>query len=322
MEGAYSHPPYQQLTEGQRYQLSVLRAQGMSILATARAIGVHRSTLYRELRRNAGPQGYQPDNAHQHATHRRASAAKSRLSADVIQFVELTLAWWWSPEQISAVGKQIGLMVSHEWIYRHVAADKARGGQLYRHLRQGHKRYRKGASSLRSPIKEARSIDERPAIVDSRERLGDWEADTVLGKQGTGALVTLVERKSRLYLVKRVASKQAGVVRDAIIEMLTPYIEQVHTITFDNGGEFAEHKAIEEALGAETYFAHPYSSWERGLNENSNGLLRQFIPKGTDLREVTDEDVRRAEQWLNLRPRKCLGFRQPVKVFEEYRQAA
>lgn len=276
---------YQQLTEGQRYQLSVLRAQGMSILATARAIGVHRSTLYRELRRNAGPQGYQPDNAHQHATHRRASAAKSRLSADVIQFVELTLAWWWSPEQISAVGKQIGLMVSHEWIYRHVAADKARGGQLYRHLRQGHKRYRKGASSLRSPIKEARSIDERPAIVDSRERLGDWEADTVLGKQGTGALVTLVERKSRLYLVKRVASKQAGVVRDAIIEMLTPYIEQVHTITFDNGGEFAEHKAIEEALGAETYFAHPYSSWERGLNENSNGLLRQFIPKGTDLRE-------------------------------------
>ena len=183
---------YQQLTEGQRYQLSVLRAQGMSILATARAIGVHRSTLYRELRRNAGPQGYQPDNAHQHATHRRAS----------------------------------------------------------------------------------------------------------------------------------VASKQAGVVRDAIIEMLTPYIEQVHTITFDNGGEFAEHKAIEEALGAETYFAHPYSSWERGLNENSNGLLRQFIPKGTDLREVTDEDVRRAEQWLNLRPRKCLGFRQPVKVFEEYRQAA
>ena len=206
---------YQQLTEGQRYQLSVLRAQGMSILATARAIGVHRSTLYRELRRNAGPQGYQPDNAHQHATHRRASAAKSRLSADVIQFVELTLAWWWSPEQISAVGKQIGLMVSHEWIYRHVAADKARGGQLYRHLRQGHKRYRKGASSLRSPIKEARSIDERPAIVDSRERLGDWEADTVLGKQGTGALVTLVERKSRLYLVKRVASKQAGVVRDA-----------------------------------------------------------------------------------------------------------
>lgn len=119
----------------------------------------------------------------------------------------------------------------------------------------------------------------------------------MLGKQGTGALVTLVERKSRLYLVKRVASKQAGVVRDAIIEMLTPYIEQVHTITFDNGGEFAEHKAIEEALGAETYFAHPYSSWERGLNENSNGLLRQFIPKGTDLREVTDEDVRRAEQW-------------------------
>ena len=144
----------------------------------------------------------------------------------------------------------------------------------------------------------------------------------MLGKQGTGALVTLVERKSRLYLVKRVASKQAGVVRDAIIEMLTPYIEQVHTITFDNGGEFAEHKAIEEALGAETYFAHPYSSWERGLNENSNGLFRQFIPKGTDLREVTDEGMsgeRSSGSTYDLSG-KCLRFRQPVKVFEEYRQ--
>ena len=313
---------YQQLTEGQQYQLSALLAQGVSVCATARAIGVHRSTLYRELRRNAGQHDYQPDQAHQQANHRRASAAKYRIPADVIQFVELTLAWLWSPEQISAVGKQIGLMVSHEWIYRHVAADKALGGQLYRYLRQGHKRYRKGMNSALSPIKDARSIDERPAIVDSRERLGDWEADTVLGKQGTGVLVTLAERKSRFYLVKRVASKQATVVRDAIIEMLTPYIDQVHTITFDNGGEFAEHKAIEEALGAKAYFAHPYSSWERGLNENSNGLLRQFIPKGTDLREVTDEEIRRAEQWLNLRPRKYLGFRQPGKVFEEYRQAA
>ncbi len=138
----------------------------MSILATARASGVHSLHPLPGLRRNAGPQGYQPDNAHQHATHRRASAAKSRLSADVITVCRADTRLVVEPEQISAVGKQIGLMVSHEWIYRHVAADKARGGQLYRHLRQGHKRYRKGASSLRSPIKEARSIDERPAIVD------------------------------------------------------------------------------------------------------------------------------------------------------------
>lgn len=284
----------------------------------AHAIGVHRSTVYRELRRNACQDSYQPDHAQQQARHRRINARKARVSQDAIWFVELALCWRWSPEQISAVSKRIGLGVSHEWVYRHVATDKVRGGQLYRHLRQGHKRYRKGTDSRCSPIKEARSIDERPAIVDNRERFGDWEADTVLGKQGTGVLVTLAERKSRLYLVKRVQSKRAEVVRDTIIEMLMPYAEHVHTITFDNGGEFAGHKAIEAALGAKTYFAHPYSSWERGLNENFNGLLRQYIPKGTDLQAVTDEEIEQAQRALNLRPRKCLEFRQPATVFEEY----
>ena len=312
---------YQQLTEGQRYQISVLRTQSMSVSAMARAIGVHRSTLYRELRRNS-QDGYQPDYAQQQARFRRTHARKARIPNCVLPFVELALSWRWSPEQISAIGKRIGLRVSHEWIYRYVAANKAQGGQLYRYLRQGHKRYRKGSGSRCSPIKDARSIEERPAIVDSRERFGDWEADTVLGKQGTGVLVTLAERKSRHYLVKRVRSKQADEVRDAIIEMLRPYAKHVHTITFDNGGEFAGHKAIEAALEAKTYFAHPYSSWERGLNENFNGLLRQYIPKGTDLRAVTDEEIEQAQRALNLRPRKCLGFRQPGKVFEEYFRAA
>ena len=188
--GTFCSPKYKQyhhelsaVDRGQRYQLSVLRAQGMSILATARAIGVHRSTLYRELRRNAGPQGYQPDNAHQHATHRRASAAKSRLSADVIQFVELTLAWWWSPEQISTVGKQIGLMVSHGGYTAMWPPTKPGVASCTAICARATSALPQGASSLRSPIKEARSIDERPAIVDSQERLGDWEADTVLGKQ-------------------------------------------------------------------------------------------------------------------------------------------
>lgn len=199
---------------------------------------------------------------------------------------------------------------------------QAGGGKLYKALRQGHKRYRKGINSKRAVIPEPRSIDERPAIVDTRERFGDWEVDTVLGKHGTGALVTLAERKSRLYLVRRVDAKRAADVRDAIIEMLTPYADHVHTITADNGSEFVEHKAIAEALKTEFYFAHPYSSWERGLNENFNGLLRQFIPKGVDLRLITDENVRRAEKSLNLRPRKCLGFKQPEVVFKEYLQAA
>lgn len=302
---------YQQLTEGKRYQISVLLAQGSSVTAIANAVAVHRSTVYRELKRNSTPDVYEPGEAHQKAVLRRTGSAKYRLPERVVHYVELALSWLWSPEQISGIGKRIGLPVSHEWIYRHVAADKAAGGKLYKALRQGHKRYRKGHNSRRSVIPEPRSIDERPAIVDTRERFGDWEVDTVLGKHGTGALVTLAERKSRLYLVRKVDAKRATDVRDAIIDMLTPYANHVHTITADNGSEFVEHKAIAKALDAEFYFAHSYSSWERGLNENFNGLLRQFIPKGIDLRLISDEDVRRAEKSLNLRPRKCLRFRQP-----------
>lgn len=313
---------YQQLTEGKRYQISALLVQGYSPAAIARAVKIHRSTVYRELKRNSDQNVYEPESAHQKALRRRTSSHKRRVSELVVQYVEMTLSWLWSPEQISGIGKLIGLPVSHEWVYRHIAADKVSGGKLYRCLRQGHKRYRKGRNSKRSAIPEPLSIDERPAIVDARTRFGDWEIDTVLGKHGTGALVTLAERKSRLYLVRRVDSKRATDIRDAVIAMLAPYADHVHTITADNGSEFVEHQAIAKALKTKFYFAHPYSSWERGLNENFNGLLRQFIPKGTDLRLITDEDVRRVEKNLNLRPRKCLGFRQPEVVFREYLQAA
>lgn len=312
---------YQQLTEGKRYQISTLLAQKYSPTAIAKAIGVHRSTVYRELKRNRSLGAYEPEEAHVKASTRRTVARKYRVPAQTVIYIELALSWQWSPEQISSIGKRLGMPVSHEWIYRYVATDKARGGKLYKALRQGHKRYRRGKNSRRSVIPEPRSIDERPAIVDTRERFGDWEVDTVLGKPGTGALVTLAERKSRLYLVRKVDAKRAADVRDAIIDMLKPYAAHVHTITADNGAEFVEHRAIAKALKADVYFAHPYSSWERGLNENFNGLLRQYIPKGTDLRTITDEDVRWAEKRLNLRPRKCLGFRQPEVVFQEYLQA-
>lgn len=313
---------YQQLTEGKRYQISALLAQGITVAAIAKSTGVHRTTVYRELRRNSSKGEYEPAKAQHQALGRRRGAVKYRLSQDIVIYVEWALGLQWSPEQISEIGKRINLAVSHEWIYQYVAADKASGGQLFRQLRQGHKRYRKGKQTKRSPIPNAVSIDERPSIVDTRERLGDWEADTVLGKQGTGILVTLVERKSRLYLVRRVGSKHADVVANTIIDMLEPYKKSVHTITFDNGGEFANHKEIAKKLEADMYFAHPYSSWERGLNENFNGLLRQYIPKRTDLRVVSDEQVQQIQNRLNLRPRKCLSFKQPVKVFEKLSQAA
>ena len=313
---------YQQLTEGKRYQIAALIAQGLRPSEIARIINVHRSTVYRELRRNRRERQYDPAQAHALTQQRRRCSAKYRVPQDTIDFVELTLSWEWSPEQISGVSHRIGMPVSHEWIYRYVAADKARGGKLYQRFRQGRKRYRKGVNSKRSVIPNPRSIEDRPVVVETRERFGDWEVDTVLGKHGTGALVTLAERKSRMYLVKRVDSKRAIDVRDAVIEMLKPYAAQVHTITADNDSEFVEHEKISEALGVEFYFAHPYSSWERGLNENFNGLLRQYIPKGTNMRTISDEFVSWVERRLNLRPRKCLGFKQPEAVFRELVQAA
>lgn len=313
---------YQQLTEGQRYQIALLHSDYFSCREIGQRVGVSKSTVSRELRRNRTPEGYLPDEAQRLSDRRRTGAAKRCVTQGTIEFVEFTLKSKWSPEQISAVAKMLSLSVSHEWIYQYVAADRARGGDLYTHLRQGKRRYRKGYGQKRGGIPDAVSIEQRPAIVDTRERLGDWEADLVLGKQGTGAIVTLAERKSRLYLTKKVFSKEAVEVSNAIISLLSDYKDVCHTITFDNGLEFSEHKAIAKALEAEMYFAHHYCSHERGLNENTNGLLRQYIPKGTDLRTVSEEDLQGYQNALNERPRKCLEYKQPAVVFAELRKAA
>ncbi|CAM4458749.1 IS30 family transposase [Vibrio agarivorans] len=253
---------------------------------------------------------------------RRRAALKYRIPRERVDFIRLLLEADWSPEQISSVLTKAGAAVSHEWIYRFVARDKCSGGKLYRHLRQGHKRYRRGKKEKAPAIKNAVSIDDRPSIVDSRERFGDWEIDTVLGKHGTGAMVTILERKTRFYLVKKVPSKSADDVTQATIELLKPYKKHVHTITADNGREFAGHEAIARELQADVYFAHPYSSWERGANENANGLLRQYVKKGTDLSTVTDSDIEFALSRINYRPRKCLGFKQPAIVFNNMALAA
>lgn len=313
---------YQQLTEGQRYQISALFSENYPIAKIAHKLGVHRSTIYRELKRNKSDSEYCPDNAHRKSLARKNKAQKRRLPALTEALVLFGLERDWSPQQISAIGHLIKCPVSHEWIYQYIMRDKAQGGKLFEHLRQGHKKYRRGKNGKRETIKNAVSIDERPNEVDTKERFGDWEADTVMGKRGTGALVTLAERKSRHYLIALVPDKNATTVGDAIISMLRPYKQHVHTITFDRGGEFAEHERIATELETKAYFAHPYSSWERGLNENSNGLLRQYIPKRTNLTEITDEYVSKVERRLNLRPRKCLGFKQPEVVFNELRQAA
>ncbi len=313
---------YQQLTEGRRYQISALLERGISVSEIAKTVQCHRSTVYRELKRGRQGNHYCPNEAQMLSIKKRIAARKYQIPQERVDAIRLLLEMDWSPEQISNVLTKVGAAVSHEWIYRFVAQDKRMGGKLYRHLRQGHKRYRRGKKEKAPAIKNAVSIDDRPSIVDSRERFGDWEIDTVLGKHGTGAMVTILERKTRFYVVKKVPSKSADDVTKATIALLKPYKKHVHTITADNGREFADHETIAKELETDVYFAHPYSSWERGANENANGLLRQYVKKGTDLTTMTDSDIEFALSRINYRPRKCLGFKQPAIVFKEMTLAA
>ena len=229
----------------------------------------------------------------------------------------------WSPEQISGYLKTNHKpTVSHESIYQHIYAEQRAGGDLHRALRcQKQRRKRYGSTERRGSIPNRVSIEQRPAIVDRRERVGDWEADLVIGAGHQGALLTLNERRSRLTLLAPLASKKASVVADAMISLLKPLAAHVHTITNDNGKEFAEHERIATALNAEIDFAHPYSSWERGANENMNGLIRQFFPKNMGLKCIAKQAVQKAQKLLNHRPRKCLGFQTPFNVFSHALQS-
>ena len=298
---------YQQLTEGRRYQISALLERGISVSEIAKIVQCHRSTVYRELKRGRKGNIYCPNEAQLLSIKKRRTARKYRIPKERVDFIRLLLETDWSPEQISNVLTKVGVAVSQEWVYRFVAQDKRKGGKLYRH----------GKKEKAPAIKNAVSIDDRPSIVNGKEGFGDWEIDTVLGKHGTGAMVTILERKTRFYVVKKVPSKSADDVTKATIELLMPYKKHVHTITADNGREFAGHETIAKELEADVYFAHPYSSWERGANENANGLLRQYVKKGTDLTTVTDIDIEFALSRINYRPRKCLGFKQPAIVFKE-----
>jgi IS30 family transposase len=308
---------YTQLTQEERYQIYALKKAGHDQATIAGIIDRNPGTISRELRRNRGLRGYRPDQAHNLALLRRYDKAQPRIGNQVWQQVEALIREEWSPEQI--VGRVVmeqGVSISHEWIYQYIYADKHSGGDLYRYLRcQKVRRKRYGIYSRRGTIPNQVSIDERPAIVDAKRRFGDWEGDTVIGKGHRGALVTLVERKSLYTVIRSVLHKTAKAVRYAVVDGLTPYIDWVHTITYDNGREFADHEGMASDLEASIYFAHPYASWERGLNENTNGLIRQYFPKDRDLTTVTKHEIEKAMDKLNHRPRKSLGYRTPYEVF-------
>jgi IS30 family transposase len=309
---------YTQLTQEQRYQIYALLKMDHNQTEIASVIGVHKSTVSRELRRNCGQRGYRPKQAHQLALSRRKKA-RPQIPTETWAWIEGLLHQDWSPEQIVCwLKKNTGIQISHERIYQYVLADKRAGGDLYTHLRcQKKRRKRYGSYDRRGQLPDRVSIDQRPQIVEQRERLGDWEVDTILGKGRRRAIVTLTERKSRLALLYKVERRSAKLVAEAIIHLLQPLSGQRHTITGDNGKEFAEHRYIARELGIDFFFAHPYSAWERGSNENMNGLVRQYIPKNRDLATVTVQELEGIMHKLNHRPRKCLDFRSPFEVFFE-----
>jgi IS30 family transposase len=307
------------LTREERYQIYALRRQSISLAVIAAELSRSRSTITRELKRNAGTKGYRPAQAHERASSRQSARRNARHFdeqqwAQVHSYLDLKL----SPEQVSGRLKAEGTMsISGECIYLHIYADKRAGGLLARGLRcqkAQRKRYGSG-QERRGTIKDRVSIELRPAIVDERSRIGDWEGDTIVGKGHQGVLLTLVERKSRYTLARQSDSRHSAGVTGAVIALLRPYQSQCQTITFDNGKEFADHEFMAKCLNAKVYFAHPYCSWERGLNENHNGLLRQYFPKKMSLAGVTQIEVDDAVYALNHRPRKCLNYRTPHEVF-------
>jgi IS30 family transposase len=308
---------YRQLTQDQRYQIYACMKADWSQREIACEIGVHPSTISRELARNRGRRGYRPKQAEQKAQTRKPNHITTRIAPQTWKLIETYLRQDWSPEQVSGwLFKKRHIQVSHERIYQYIYADKQRGGTLFKHLRcrkQRRKRY--GSYDRRGRLTGCRSIETRPAIVEAKRRIGDWEADTIIGQHHQQAILSLVERKSKLTRLKKVERNTAESVGQAIEELLQPLKANCHTITSDNGREFAHHQAIAAKLRAAFYFAHPFAAWERGLNENTNGLVRQYFPKQSDFSKITDKEVQRAMDRLNNRPRKTLGFKTPNQVF-------
>ena len=314
---------YTQLTYELRCQIYALKKTGMSQNKMAEQVNVAQSTISRELNRNTGKRGYRIEQAQKLADARKQDARKAlKMTDSLIDLIKEKLEIEWSPEQISGrLREKKSIQISHETIYKHIWSDKRNGGELFKYLRRTGKKYQsrsKEKQAGRGFIKDRVSIDERPQVVDDKERIGDWEIDLVIGKGHSGALVTIVERKTSFTVSKRVFDKSAQTVTAATIELLAPFKDAVLTITADNGKEFAYHKKLTEALKCDVFFADPYCSWQRGLNENTNGLLRQYWPKSTDFKKISDLEVDVVLERLNNRPRKKLTFKTPSELMGKY----
>jgi len=314
---------YNQLTLQERYYIEIEMKNGISQNKIAKALGRSQGTISKEVARNKGGRGYRHKQANTTANERHLNKTKAiKLTDEIVLFIKDALNTnQSSPEQIAGrLGRVLDVSLHHESIYRHILQDKANGGELYLQLRHKQKPYRKRYGSSTNSTKGIPNridIDQRPKEANDRLRVGDWEADTVIGANHKGAIVTLDERVSKLRLALPQIGKFAKETKESIIELLKPFSQFVKTITFDNGKEFAKHMDMAESLGCDTYFAKPYHSWERGQNENANGLLRQYFPKGMEFVDIARKEVIDAIHRLNSRPRKCLDYATPYEAFME-----
>ena len=310
------------ITQEQRYTIKCLLEQNYTVSKIGKVIGKDRSSIYREIARNKDQRTgiYEVDLAQRKYEKRLKEKPKLiKFTPSVKQDVLHFLAQGYSPEQIEGYCQKEGLAcVSHERIYQYIWLDKKKGGSLYEHLRQKGRKYRKRGSKKdkRGIISRRTNISKRPAIVEQRLRFGDIEVDTIIGKNHKSVLVTINDRASGMLKMKKVASKEAKLVADIIIDELQDWLPYLKTITSDNGKEFAEHERIAEVLGIDFFFADPYHSWQRGSNENLNGLIRQYFPKKTDFSEVSEQEIKAVEKLINQRPRKRFQYKNPEQKMD------
>lgn len=312
---------YHQVTEAERYQIAALCQAGLWPAEIGRRLGRHRSTISRELARNCSPWdgGYRPSKAQEQANGRRSRSRRNqRFEGSDWQLVTRLLRRDWSPEQVSGrLARRGELSISHETIYRYVWADRAAGGNLHRHLRCATKRRRKryGRYDSRGRLAGKRAIAERPASVERRQAVGHWEVDTVMGQGNDHCIVTLVERATGYVLIGKLRSRSARALNRRTIALIRSSGRRFETITADNGTEFHSYKKIEQATGVRFYFATPHHAWERGTNENTNGLVRQYLPKRKSMARVSQHECNRIARKLNSRPRKRYEFETPEERF-------
>jgi len=311
---------YTQLTIRERYTIEDLFQGRKSQKYIAEKLGRSRSTISRELRRNRDENSiYHAETAEELALKRCKRKRFKNLTELAKSVIERKLIIHWSPEEIAETLKsKYNINISHEMIYQYLDFDRNSGGIFYKLLPHRGAKYKKRniktCKRVWRTAKARRSIDERPPIVEDNSEIGHWEGDTVESKSHHGGVGTFVDRKSKFLIIRKVKDKSSLEMKNAVLSGFKNYSKIMKTLTVDNGTEFALHDQIEKELKTKVYFTHPYSPWERGTNENTNGLIRKFYPKGTDFSQVTDEDILRVQNLINERPRKSLNYQTPKEV--------